>query len=369
MTETSKVYKGVLITDSLENYIDKEHVSLCQFLFFLNIADIAQYVKNNFYTDKTWHFKYDVEAMIKLVVVKFFRQKSFKKTISTLTEEEAWLLGFQEKDNEIPIPTGSALHHFVKYRLGVEGIDEIMLMLGKKIAKLSNSNEAKLDSTPLEASRYSKNSKFNPHYECKMDKAHITMIGTYPVYMTYTDGLAGDSPELPSHIAALLRMNAKIDEYRLDGAYDSFQNHADIRFKLNANPLISLGVDAVINNEGKLERINHWVNKMWKLGGSKQMKIDEKLKFLYENDRQEQVGMYIRNKNLEDKTFPESYILRRECERIHGHIKNTVKFDVRRIIDESRELYVKLNFITYQLLVLINLANNIEPANAFENFI
>ena len=187
MAEISKVYKGVLITDSLENYIDKEHVSLCQFLFFLNIADIAQYVKNNFYTDKTWHFKYDVEAMIKLVVVKFFRQKSFKKTISTLTEEEAWLLGFQEKDNEIPIPTGSALHHFVKYRLGVEGIDEIMLMLGKKIAKLSNSNEAKLDSTPLEASRYSKNSKFNPHYKCKMDKAHITMIGTYPVYMTYTD--------------------------------------------------------------------------------------------------------------------------------------------------------------------------------------
>ncbi|MBC2745719.1 MAG: hypothetical protein HF975_01705, partial [ANME-2 cluster archaeon] len=78
MAEISKVFKGVLITDSLENYIDKEHVSLCQFLFFLNIADIAQYVKNNFYTDKTWHFKYDVEAMIKLVVVKFFRQKSFK---------------------------------------------------------------------------------------------------------------------------------------------------------------------------------------------------------------------------------------------------------------------------------------------------
>ena len=110
VVEISKVYKGVLITDSLENYIGKEHVSLCQFLFFLNITDIAQYVENNFYTDKTWHFKFNVEAMIKLVVVKFFRQKSFKKTISTLTEEEAWLLGFQEKDNEIPIPTGSALH-------------------------------------------------------------------------------------------------------------------------------------------------------------------------------------------------------------------------------------------------------------------
>jgi len=206
-----------------------------------------------------------------------------------------------------------------------------MLMLGEKIAKLSNSNEAKLDSTPLEASRYSKNSKFNPHYECKMDKAHITMVGTYPVYMTYTDGLAGDSPELPSHIDALLKMDANIDEYRLYGAYDSFQNHADIWYKLNANPLISLGVDAVINDEGKLERIDHWANKMWKLGGSKYMNIVEKLELLYENDRQEPVGMYIRNKNLEDKTFPESKKLRQECERIHGHIKNTLKFDVRYI--------------------------------------
>jgi hypothetical protein len=187
--------------------------------------------------------------------------------------------------------------------------------------------------------------------------------------MTYTDGVAGDSPELSSHLDALLQMNAEIDEYRLDGAYDSFQNHADIWYKLNVNPLISLGVDAVINDEGKPERIDHWANKMWALGGSKYMKIDGKLKLLYENERQEQVGMYIRNKNLEDKTFPQSDSLRQECERIHGHIKNTLKFDVRYIVDERRELYVKLNFITYQLLILINLANGIKPANAFENFI
>jgi hypothetical protein len=36
-----------------------------------------------------------------------------------------------------------------------------------------------------------------------MDKAHITMVGTYPVYMTHTKRLAGDSPELINHIKAL----------------------------------------------------------------------------------------------------------------------------------------------------------------------
>ena len=55
------------------------------------------------------------------------------------------------------------------------------------------------------------------------------MIGTYPAFMTYTNGLAGDSPQLTPHITALLKMKAEIDEYRLDGSYDSFLNRADYR--------------------------------------------------------------------------------------------------------------------------------------------
>ena len=55
------------------------------------------------------------------------------------------------------------------------------------------------------------------------------MIGMYPVFMTYTNGLAGDSPQSTSHITALLRMKAEIDEFLLDGSYDSFLNYADYR--------------------------------------------------------------------------------------------------------------------------------------------
>ena len=70
-----------------------------------------------------------------------------------------------------------------------------MEIVGERIDKPIDSKGAKLDSTPLEASRYDTHSDFNPYYECKMDKAHITMIDTYPVFMTYTDGLDGDSPQ------------------------------------------------------------------------------------------------------------------------------------------------------------------------------
>ena len=56
-----------------------------------------------------------------------------------------------------------------------------MMMIGEKIARLIDSEDAKTDSIHLEASRYDKHSDYNPHYECKMDKAHITMIGMYPL--------------------------------------------------------------------------------------------------------------------------------------------------------------------------------------------
>jgi hypothetical protein len=367
MTEIATVFQGVVFSDSLKNHIDTKNVSICQFLEFLDIKDIVKHVENNFYSDKDWHFRFDVGGMIKLSVVKFFRKMPYKKLV--ISEEEAYLLGFKEKDGIIQIPSGGALHHFVKYRLGVEGTDQIMMIVGRKIARLVESKDVKLDSTPLEASRYDKHSDYNPHYKCKMDKAHISRIGTHPVFMTYTDGVDGDSPQLPYHIDALLEMDANVNEFYLDGSYDSFQNHADIWCRLNAKPMISLPVDAVINEEGELKRIDHWANKMWKLGGSRHMRIDKKLRFLYENGRQDQVGMYLRNQHLKDKTFPDSCKLRSECERIHNHIKNTVKFDVRHIMEKSRELYTKFSFVVYQLLLLTNLKNRIKPANSFENYI
>jgi hypothetical protein len=203
--------------------------------------------------------------MIKLFVVKCFRNLSFDKTVSSLTEEEAILLSFYDENSKIKLPSGGTLHHFVKYRLGDEGVNMIMMMLGAKILKLSSATEAKIDSTPLEASRYDKHADYNPHYGCKMDKAHITMVGTYPVFMTHTKGLAGDSPELINHIEALKKMNADIEFYSADGGYDSFLNHSDIWYHLNAKPIISYASDAVINKEGEEERINHWVNKIGNL--------------------------------------------------------------------------------------------------------
>jgi len=306
--------------------------------------------------------------MIKLFIVMCFRNLSYDKTVLSLTEEEAILLAFLDENEEIKIPSGGTLHHFVKYRLGEDGINEIMMMLGEKILKLSQIKEAKIDSTPLESSRYDKYAPYNVHYNCKMDKAHITMVGTYPVFMTYTDGVSGDSPELVKHIEALKKMNADIDYYSADGGYDSFRNHADIWYSLDAKPVIAYPSNAVISKDGETGRINHWVNKMWKIGGDVRARIDEKLKFLYENERQEQVGMFLRNLNIRDDMFLSELKKRSECEKIHNHMKDTVKFDIRRVMNGSRELYTKVNFVAYQLLLLTELQNKAGGSNLFGKF-
>jgi len=254
------------------------------------------------------------------------------------------------------------------HRLSEDGINEIMMLIGERILKLAQIKEAKIDSTPLEASRYDKHADYNPHYECKMDKAHITMIGTYPVFMTHTNGTASDSRELIKHIKALKEMNADIDFYSADGGYDSFLNRADIWYHLNAKPVISYSSNAVVNKEGEIERIDHWVNKMWKKGGNVHAKIEDKLRFLYENGRCEQVGMYLRNENIRDNLFMILYKKRGECEPKHGHIKETVKFDIRRVRAESRKLYSLLSFVAYQFLILTELQNNIQTKNSFGRF-
>ncbi len=365
MDKKSIKYRGVLFEDSIENYLYRETASICQFLHFLCIEDISQYVERTVYTNKRWHFKYNVSSMIKLFIVKCFRNLSYEKTVSSLTEEEAIMLSFCDKNGQIRLPSAGTLHHFVKYRLGEDGVNELIIMVGEKILKSSKLKDAKIDSTPLEASRYDKYADYNPHYKCKMDKAHITMIGTYPVFMTYTNGLSSDSTELIKHIHALKKMEANIEFYAADGAYDSFQNNADIWYHLNAKPIISYSCDAVLHKEGEVERIDHWVNKMWKLGGEVHTKIENKLKFLYENGRQEQVGMYLRNQNILDELFWELYKKRVECEKVHGHMKDTMNFDVRRIRVESRALYSLLNFVSYQLLVLTELQNKVKLRNSF----
>ena len=96
VSKTNIVYKGVFFEDSFENYLNKESISICQFLYFLCIEDIAEYVERTYYTNKYWHFKYNVSSLIKLFIVKCFRKLSYDKTVIVISHYADFLNCFTE---------------------------------------------------------------------------------------------------------------------------------------------------------------------------------------------------------------------------------------------------------------------------------
>jgi phosphate starvation-inducible membrane PsiE len=135
----------ICISDNLASYLNTDTASLCQFLYFLDINEIASYVESCYYSNKDWHFRHKISSMIKLIVVKCFRNLSYKKTISTLTKEEVQLLSFEDNNGIMNLSSPATLHHFVKYRLGENGLDEVMFKIGKKISKITKIRNVKTD--------------------------------------------------------------------------------------------------------------------------------------------------------------------------------------------------------------------------------
>lgn len=53
------------------------------------------------------------------------------------------------------------------------------------------------------------------------------------------------------------------------------------------------------------------------------------------------------------------------CERTHNHIKSLVKFDVRKVNNTSKRLYVLANFMVYQTLILGKIRTKFDRSRNF----
>ena len=329
----------------------KDDCSLYEFLSFLDITDIEEHIQEKYYKRKQ---KYPINVMIRLAASYYTNDLGYEKTIMALSDFDITLLKL------ITIPPKSTLHDFINKRLKLSGIKKVMELLAVKLSKLTKKQNMSHDSTPIEASRYDLNADFNPHYTCNMYKSHITMIDTIPIYMTFTNGLKHDSPQLKPHAYKLNELNITGELMTLDAAYKSYENHALVKYVIGGTPYIALLSNAVLNKNGTLDEINYWCQKLWKQGGSKLKTIEEKLQFLYNQGRVSQVGAYFRNNNIH--CLPTEIMqLRSRQERIHAHIKNTVKFDVRGRNNSKKELHITTAFVSYQILCLCSLQNNINP--------
>lgn len=347
--------------------IVRQESSICQLLLTMDLIPFYRYIESTCYKSGRRGFRFDPLFMLKLIIVQLYRDLPYRKVISSLSEEDCAYIEMPKGHDGYIHPAASTLHHFVKYRLKEEGMNKLMEIAGRLICQVSPSTDAILDSTPIEASRYDKYAACNPHYGCKMYKAHIIHLGDCPLYCCFSGGNEADNTYAPALIQATKTMNPPIGRVFADAGYDSFEVHADIWYQLDARPFIDYRETAVFHKEGKKKQIDHWVNKLWKCGGNIHAPLEEKLRFLYEHDRGEQVGMYWRNKNLRDPKFDEIYRKRTDCERTHSHLKRLFKFDVRHVRNASKRLYVLLNFVAYQIVLLASLQNNVHKVKQFSH--
>lgn len=343
--------------------------SICFLLSQLVLNSLREQILEKYYFLEHKRFRYDPMLLLKLAIVRNFRNLTYKSINFHLSSEDCELLGISKISGHFQLPAGSTVHHFVKTRLGVDGFNEIMTHIAIEIRKFLPDEIGIIDSTPLEASRYDQCADFNPHYRIKMYKSHIFHLGDAPIFMLFSEGNGADITYAQPLVSIVSQSIRNIHAVFADAAYDSFEFHAQIWNDLGAHPYIDSKENAVINHEGTIQRIDHWVNKGWKNGGDIHASIDEKLGFLYKSGRMEQVGMFLRNQNLTDPSFEEMYKIRGDCEKTHNHIKSIVKFDVRKIREESKEFNILMNFVSYQLLIFARLQNGLSPTHGFAEYV
>ena len=203
------------------------------------------------------------------------------------------------------------------------------------IAKTAGNRTITIDSTPAEASRYSKWADYNAHYRIRMAKVHIMMINGIPVYGLVTNGNDGDNP-------AFLRMLSSMNNARMgggttvlsDGGYDSHETYAEVFLKTGRVMGSNTGKDSVFHKEAVWKNVVRRYNALHNEKGfvpSSRASPEFILRFMARNGQKEIVGFFLRNLDMRrgDRIHRQNAKRRHICETVHHGMKRWVNFDVR----------------------------------------
>jgi hypothetical protein len=329
---------------------------LLLYLSWIETSPIMGVLNELFPPDKVKRWVYSPLSLLKLAILQDKKGISYRTLVSTLTAEECIALGLNEiTPGQFRIPCASTVHDFVRNRLSTDGFEALMLTLGKMACEQIHGATGIIDSTPIPAAIHDSFAEFNKHYGEKMYKLHIFHYGPFPLVALFSEGCDYDGHFASDLADKVVPMDPVLKKLLLDGGYDSLTIHAHLWYTFKIIPLIAFRENAVLNFEGTEMRINHWVNKLWEKGGDVHASLSDKLEFLCQHGREEEVGAYIRNQNLLNQKFEEESKGRGSCERTHGHMKATCNFTVHGIRNETKKLYMMKRFVSYQFILFTNI--------------
>lgn len=215
------------------------------------------------------------------------------------------------------------------------------------------------DSTPLEASRYSRVCVYNPHYEVRMDKCHIIMVNGIPLLFTHTGGNAGDNPELKRMLSSMHGLHPdRSVAFATDGAYHNFETYALVYRRTGKVMATNQGRDAVFHEDATWKNVLKRYRSMWANHDHVNPKLtnpDKILRYLMNHGQTELVGKFLHNLDLSrGKALKDAWAKARHvCETMHFDMKRWMNFDVRGLRKEGREQRMSLRFFLCQLLSMV----------------
>jgi hypothetical protein len=318
---------------------------------------IKQYEYDN--RPKRGGIRYGFVQLFLLYLYMECRKTTYRGVVRNLSDHECRCLMFPKNGGGVCRPPSPAtLNHFVNHVLA-----RITEDIGKEISKAvlavrpDHAYTYTLDSTPMQASRYNFDADYHPHYEIRMDKAHMIMADGFPISMLHSNGHANDGPYGIPLVERMCEISPgmKAGEIHADGLYDAFLTYAYVYIHTGMMMRCNQGIGAVHSGFTD-ERIVEEYNGLWKKKGydpHRKNDIDFMLRFLYKHGKEETVGMYLRDRSMDLDAKEGKTNARHVCETVHRAMKRWMAFDIFRIAKATKTIRVRCRFLCLQLLATL----------------
>lgn len=302
---------------------------------------------------------YSLVSLIMIVLYMQVNRKSYAGTKVALDRNPDLLrvMGVPDRMGRCTCPSVGTMNNFVNkiWPQFAEQVSEVMTELF-----LRDTEEAfyTADSTPLEASRYSKCWHYNQHYSIRMAKMHIIMMNGHPMWYSVTNANDGDNPEL-------LKMLEKVGGFRnnaigfaTDGAYASFETYSLVYRLTGVLMASNPACTSVLHDRITWKHLLKLYSRLWKCKGYRppnEVNKDRIMRFLIKNGHSEEVGKFLRNVDMRRGRMSarEKQNRRHVCEEVHKAAKRWMPLDVRGLREKTAKIMLSFRFFLMQLFSYI----------------
>lgn len=214
-----------------------------------------------------------------------------------------------------------------------------------------------IDSTPIEASRYSDWADFNGHYMIFMGKLHIIMVNGVPIMGRFTNGNYGDNPAFREMLNELPNGRMRNTVVLSDGGYDCAETYTDVFLKTGVVMASNTGVGSVKHEEAEWNNMKRRHGRLFKNDDFPKHKVspEQMLRYMARNGESELVGWFIRNLDMSrgKRISRELARQRHVCETVHHAMKRWVDLTVRGLREGFAEARIGLRLMVCSFLCIL----------------